>query len=697
MPERAQPPDQRRLAATVGELEQVLLAQPEQRAPEDRCERQVVLGQQQRVAQRHQVHDRDLVGQHQAVGAGDRDLQVLQLADQQLLQDAAARQEDHDVAGPDRLPGRGERHAIEPPFEDLPRDRPGEAGLAAQAALEPVGQLPVLGLGGGLALDERPDLDQAWCARPEALVRGPVLAADHAVAGVRVGEHRIDEVQDRLGRAERAAERLRPPGLAAGAGARLQDLAEGAVGRDVGALHAHDRLLLVADHEQGAPDRPRSFAGEELGAQRQDDRPLLGARVLALVDQQVIDLLVELVVHPGRDPGLLQQPPAGGDQVVEIEGCELALAPVVGVQDRGPDPKQRRGALGDRRRLLQLDPGQQPRLLGDQGHFRSGRRGGAGLGDDRAELPALQALGQKDRPVLFPGPLPLVDPGGHPIPDDLAALCLFAGPGGETAGGVQECPPVDLGVDAGGPPDLAGVGTRDQAEGLVDPGNQRLEALIGDQRTEPQPVLAKRRQAVCEGGLAEQHGQATEGALDPGAGAGQHLRLRLAQKVGGAARIEHIEMRHDPRLERKALEQRLAKAVDGHDREAGRQVQDRRQQGPRAGAFVGARGPPGELPELRFELGLGQDGEPGQILLDPLDHLGRGRLGEGEAEDLARVGAGEQKAHHPVGQHPGLAGAGRGGDPDRGGGLGRAPLLGRGRRPGRGCRPQLVHSPRRAR
>ena len=39
--------------------------------------------------------------------------------------------------------------------------------------------------------------------------------------------------------------------------------------------------------------------GEEVGGQRLDDRPLLGAGVLALVDQQMIDLLVELVVDPG--------------------------------------------------------------------------------------------------------------------------------------------------------------------------------------------------------------------------------------------------------------------------------------------------------------------------------------------------------------------------------------------------------------
>ena len=89
----------------VGELEQRLLGQAEQRAAQHGGEAQVVLGQQQHVAERDQVHDRDVIGQRQAVGAGDRHVQLLELADQQFLQDAAPRQENHDVAGADRLAG----------------------------------------------------------------------------------------------------------------------------------------------------------------------------------------------------------------------------------------------------------------------------------------------------------------------------------------------------------------------------------------------------------------------------------------------------------------------------------------------------------------------------------------------------------------------------------------------------------------
>jgi hypothetical protein len=45
---------------------------------------------------------------------------------------------------------------------------------------------------------------------------------------------------------------------------------------------------------------PRSFAGEELLGQATHDAPLARTGVLRLVDQDVIDALVELVLHPLR-------------------------------------------------------------------------------------------------------------------------------------------------------------------------------------------------------------------------------------------------------------------------------------------------------------------------------------------------------------------------------------------------------------
>ena len=61
-----------RAFALLGELEQIVVIQTEQRALQHGRQREIVVRQQQRVGQHHQVHHRDMLGQHQPVGAGDR-------------------------------------------------------------------------------------------------------------------------------------------------------------------------------------------------------------------------------------------------------------------------------------------------------------------------------------------------------------------------------------------------------------------------------------------------------------------------------------------------------------------------------------------------------------------------------------------------------------------------------------------------
>src|SRR5271169_773288 len=66
-----------------------------------------------------------------------------------------------------------------------------------------------------------------------------------------------------------------------------------------GALKRIDRLLLVADSENRAGAVVHPGAGSEFGDQPAHDLPLLVARVLRLVDQEMIDAEIELVMHPG--------------------------------------------------------------------------------------------------------------------------------------------------------------------------------------------------------------------------------------------------------------------------------------------------------------------------------------------------------------------------------------------------------------
>ena len=97
--------------------------------------------------------------------------------------------------------------------------------------------------------------------------------------------------------------------------------------RRLGALKAENRLFLVPHHEK----RPRRRAGgsrlsgEKLLAQLADDTPLLGAGVLAFVDENVIESAVEFVHHPGRGIAALKQAQCFDDQVVVIQNTTPAF------------------------------------------------------------------------------------------------------------------------------------------------------------------------------------------------------------------------------------------------------------------------------------------------------------------------------------------------------------------------------------
>ncbi len=70
------------------QFEQQIVVQAEQRALERNRQRKVVLREQQCVSQRHEIDNRDMLGQHQAVGAGNRNARVLQRADDRAEQRA---------------------------------------------------------------------------------------------------------------------------------------------------------------------------------------------------------------------------------------------------------------------------------------------------------------------------------------------------------------------------------------------------------------------------------------------------------------------------------------------------------------------------------------------------------------------------------------------------------------------------------
>ncbi len=107
-------------------------------------------------------------------------------------------------------------------------------------------------------------------------------------------------------------------------------------------MKAENRLLDVADREYRSDGVVGRVAGKKLTGQRPDYAPLLQARILSLVDQEVVDPAVELVQYPRCIAFLLEQPRRRSDQVVEIENRPSGFEPIVPVVESASDSQDGR-------------------------------------------------------------------------------------------------------------------------------------------------------------------------------------------------------------------------------------------------------------------------------------------------------------------------------------------------------------------
>ena len=148
-----------------------------------------------------------------------------------------------------------------------------------------------------------------------------------------VGEHGIHQTEHRRRGAERHVERHVAPGLAHLLHPAAHLLVRAVELAGIGALERVDALLGIAHREECARRAltVAAEAGEELFRENVRDAPLLGRRVLHLVEQQVVEAAVELVEHP-RSAGIAQQHGRVADHVGVVEQAALALAPLVALQ-----------------------------------------------------------------------------------------------------------------------------------------------------------------------------------------------------------------------------------------------------------------------------------------------------------------------------------------------------------------------------
>ena len=239
------------------------------------------------------------------------------------------RDEDEDVAGADRLAGRFEPLLAAEPAGDGVGDAVGELHLRALLAEMIDRARPVLRLDLRRRLDHRPEDDAAGEVEPRGGVDGRAGLGGEAAMHLLRGEDRVDRLEHHRHRAEGEVELGVAPGEPGAAGAVAELAPHAREPRRHGALEGVDRLLLVADGEEGADacrSRPRR---RRTPRPAPDHLPLARAGVLRLVDEDVVEPAVELVVDPARGVGAGEQRHGLDHEVLEVEGAARRLHPLV--------------------------------------------------------------------------------------------------------------------------------------------------------------------------------------------------------------------------------------------------------------------------------------------------------------------------------------------------------------------------------
>jgi hypothetical protein len=111
-----------------------------------------------------------------------------------------------------------------------------------------------------------------------------------------------------------------------------------------GVLERIDRLFLVTDREYGSRRGPGAGAGGEFRNQVAHDLPLLGAGVLSLVDQKMVDAEVELVMNPGG-VDIAEKRERLVDQIVVIDEAAAILLALITAQNLVQNGEQRGRAI----------------------------------------------------------------------------------------------------------------------------------------------------------------------------------------------------------------------------------------------------------------------------------------------------------------------------------------------------------------
>ena len=676
--------------ALPGQGEELLFVEPDQRRLQEGREIEVILRQQDEARHRQQVLDRQFLAEIEPVDARDLDALALQRADQRVHELVAPPYQHHEMSGMQRLAVAGAPLLTDQSL-GMHRNQAGQPFVRQGMRRACAGAFDVRGVGLVLAGgDQRPQLDAAGFVLAAGQVDHVARTGD-AARGLDLTEHPVDRLQNGRRRAERDVEFDRhedPVGDAAAFAEPLPHLLQLA---GVGALEPEDRLLGVADGEDGAAAADRAFAHEELLGEPADHFPLVGIGVLRLVDQHMVDAAVELEEDPGGALGAFQQAARGHDQVVIVEHGATALGARIAVGDVETEPQQRQGAFDQCRAVDAVERLGQPLGFAAQYVFDTRHCLDGGLGRKPRQDFALgreEGLGigvQHYRPVR----------GGQPFGDDGAAhLVLLAAPG-QCTRRLAKSGRIEGRFLAGRRGQASGRIVDAAAHFLCETRAHALQAgFVANACQQPGPLAQQPGHQLGILGDRDLAGDGREGIGERRRciAAGQRLHLLVlhaAQDRLGFGLVQNLEARRHAGLEREALQQRLAEGMNGENVDAARRIEHTREQAARHDALGRLRRPVDQSGDAVVEYHLVGQSPAAKLVGEAVAHLGRGRLGEGEAEDALGFHAVQQKPRHAVRQDLRLARAGIGFHPRRMIGRGGAPL--RVRREGQGVE-HVVHS-----
>ncbi len=648
-----------RSLALPGDLEQIVIAKPEQRALQRHRQRQIVLRQQQRIREVHQVDDRDMLGQLEAVGAGDRNAGVLQRLDHGIERIAAPAYQYQHVAIAQRPAvalAAGHDAAVDQRL-DLGLNAPGKLHLGAGRGDAVERRPPAFDVLPVVGFREFPEIDLARAGVGQRVMdRISDVDRMNAAKDILLAKHLIDRMQDRRSRPERIGKGYRIELQSGALELPLQCPAAQVELAWRGALKRKDRLLLVPDREHRSHHAvARAGARGEFGNDVRDDVPLPRAGVLRFVDQHMIDAAVELVVNPARGDAV-EHFQRLVDQIVIVEQAALLLLAAVVGRRRGSDIKKRLGAVAGHQGAAAFDQGKNsPGFRFDQLAYgrivvreflRHHRFAGRAIGfrEEYAEiLVDLRSAGEHQR-TAQPRGLVLIGlvSGFQNQGDVLPSRSRQVGSVDDVTFDILD--PI-VGIYAKRRRNLRGGGMR--AAGGICPCHKVIAAEAGLAHDVLEGDVGGARHRRHQRAARRAIGIARRLEENPEIGALHHLVL--------VAVVEHGKPRRHIGLERELLQQPRAQRVDGLHLQPARRLQRAGKQFARrfaqARAGIGNAG----ITDRRIQRVVIERHPMAQRGEHPFRHVGGGSFCKRDAEDLFRRHVGEQQPDHPLHQHMGLA------------------------------------------